>query len=505
MALSPPYPLVKIKGKYLHSPYNPVKEAEKVLARECYKDKTSLIIFEPGVGYGVEILLSRYPHLRFFIISPLNKLDDRLKEDRRVTYWTGNLGEGLESFLSENIHESDLPSLAYLPWPASLRLLPEEAAQTGACLSRFLQRLRANHSHVTGFGRTNFRNSLINYLSCAPPRLPDLKGVPVLLAASGPSLETNREEIRRKREGYFIISLPSAVLALQEGGIKADLILSTDPGYWASRHFRYFPGPIPVGTGLNGRACYERGESIFPLFNQGTYGERALLGNWPLPLVPSTGSVALSALEFVKRSGASSLTFVGLDLAMRDIKSHTSPHSFDNFLLCGTSRFRSLHQVYYERVRAMTASRKGPLRFGHALEQYKSWLETHSQGIDLYRLNSGTPPLTGVDEISSLPSHPPCGVQWNTFSLPPRKERLSTLTDFLSTGAEQAKQTLNRKELFLRNDSFGDFLYTLIPEEYTALKGALLLDREVSENRERAQKRVASLFKQWEDLCDRLS
>ena len=502
-----PHPTVKIRGKYLHSPYDPLREAEKLTSRENYSDKTHIILFEPGLGYGAELLLERYPRLRLLIISPLDLLTDKLKRDERVAFWLNNGERGLQAFLSEHIHESDLNYLAYLPWPPSVRILPEEAAETGKAIGDFLKRLRANHAHVSGFGRKNLRNSLINYLTCSPARLPRLQGLPVIVAASGPSLEKNLASLRKRASGYFIISLPSAVRALKAADISPQLILSTDPGYWAARHFRHFPDDIPVGLGLNGNCLKKKAAASHILFNQQSFLDNALLNDLKLPVIPSTGSVALSALEFVRVMGAESLTFAGLDLCMKDIKSHTSPHSFDNLLQAQSSRLHPLHQIYFSRVSAMTAYRKGQLRFGYALEQYKAWLESRNDRLPLYRLDSETPSLGGVREIANLPEKPKIRPQWTEIPYPGLSERKKKARVLLSLWMKEAEKSLGSPASLTSSEqgAFSDFLYTLIPEEFSLLKKNTILGKEINGVRNNAEDKIMSILRESEELCERLS
>ncbi|MDC7221741.1 MAG: DUF115 domain-containing protein [Spirochaetales bacterium] len=503
MAKETPFPLVKIKGKYLHSPYNPIKEARKILAGEDFSQKTKLILFEPGLGYGAELILESYPHLKLLIVSPLNLVKTELAQDTRISLWTGNLSEGLEDFLLHNIHESDIFSLAYFPWPTSLRLLPEEGERSAKTIERVLNRLKANHYHVKGFSRKNFRNSLINYLTLEEVKVPKLKGKPVIVVASGPSLEDNLEEIKHKREGYFIISLPSAVSALKAWAIKPHMIVSTDPGYWAARHFRHFPEDIPVGISLNGMARLNK--SPFPLFKQGNIPEESLMANWDLPSLPSTGSVALSLLEYLSRSGASSITFAGFDLAMRDIKSHASPHSFDNYLITMTGRFKSLHHIYFERANTMTLKKEGTLRYGHALSQYKEWLESRSYRVALYRLKTGTPPLKGVKEIDSLPEHKTTSFDWQSLALPVQEERRKNIHNHLKIWQQQALNMIQQASPLPTEERFCDFLYTLIPDEFIKLQKSLILRENIEENQKAAREGLNRMITEGEELCDRLS
>ena len=507
MKETPSFPIVKIKGKYLHSPYDPIREANRIIDRGDYGDKTVFILFEPGLGYAAERLLEHTPHGKVLIISPLDRLAPALKEDKRISYWTGDLDSGLKEFLAGHIHESDIDSLAYVPWPPAVRLLPEEASQAGKQISSLIKLLQANHSHVKGFGRGYFRNTVINYLNSPPPRIPAVTGRPVLISASGPSLQDNMGELKKHHQEYFHIALPSAVKALLSSGIRPHMILSTDPGYWASRHFRHFSPDIPVGISLNGRTDNPVNGCSYPVVNQQTFLEKALLEEWPLPRVNGAGSVALTALELALSLDASSITFAGFDLCMKDIKSHTSPHSFDNFLLSGTGRFSSILQIHFERAAAMTSYSEGHLRFGFALEQYRTWFRGRNFPIPLYRLSGHTPPVEGLEEVTTLNRGKPIKNEWVELTIPSLPQRREKLKSVLKTWSESSEGYFNNPALFLSTpiDGFKDFLYTLAPEEFSLLKKELILGRDINRSHRAAEDKIKTQFGEMEVLIERLS
>ncbi len=507
MKETPSFPNVKIKGNYLHSPYNPIREADRIIDRGDYGDKTVFILFEPGLGYAAERLLERTPRGKILIISPLDLLSPALKGDKRISYWTGDLDSGLKKFLAEHIHESDIDSLAYVPWPPAVRLLPEEASLAGRQISSVIKILQANHSHVKGFGKAYFRNTVINYLSSPSPRIPAVTGRPVLISASGPSLQENMGELEKHHREYFHIALPSAVRALLGSGIRPHMILSTDPGYWASRHFRHFPPDIPVGISLNGRTDNRKRAYSYPVINQQTFLEKALLENWHLPRVNTTGSVALTALELSLALDASSITFAGFDLCMKDIKSHTSPHSFDNFLLSGTGRFSSILQVHFERAASMTSYREGSLRFGFALEQYRTWFRGRDFPIPLYRLSGHTPPVEGLEEITALKRRQPLKEKWVELAIPPLPQRREKLKSVIRTWTESSEEHFNNPDLFLSpdTDDLKDFLYTLASEELSLLKKELILGRDINRSRRAAEDKIKTQFREMEVLVERFS
>jgi hypothetical protein len=498
-------PPVMVKGKYLHSPYNPEREAEKILAKEDYSRKRILILFEPGLGYIIPPLRSIYPHLKLLVISPLGLLAAEYKKKSSLIIWSGDLEAGLTGFLSEQIHESDLSDIAYLPWPSAVRLLPLEASRAGKTLSRFMTRLQANHSHVIGFGRKNLRNSLINFLLCDAPRLPDLRHRSVLIVASGPGLRDCLGEIRKKSRFYFVIALPSAVSFLKKENIPVNLIISTDPGYWASIHYGSFPDSVPVGTGISGRCLFSRGRTVFPLFNQGTYLDNQLLGGTSIPSIPGTGSVALAALEWASAMRCRSITFAGLDMCLRDIRSHVSPHPFDNLLMAGSCRTNNLHHIYFDRAVSVTLARVDSLRISHSLNQYREWLENKTYPQPLFRLQKKGVSLKGLTDTGKLEGGPEGAVTWSPLPYPDRKARRERIMTLLGKWRQESQLRMNRVPSADFPDDFDDFVYTLIPEIFCRIRGESGRGIDSQSSTGEGREKLAGLFTELEALFERLA
>ena len=63
----------RINGKYLHSKYNPINEAEKNISLDFFEDKkakSSCIFCGLGLGYAQELYAKKYPKSSLIIIEP---------------------------------------------------------------------------------------------------------------------------------------------------------------------------------------------------------------------------------------------------------------------------------------------------------------------------------------------------------------------------------------------------------------------------------------------------
>ena len=503
------YPTLIYKGKHLHSPYDPEREAEKLLSGINLNGKSLFIMFEPGLGYPVEFIKKKSPRCHFIIISPLNRLVSSVEEYENTVIWTPSSPHTPENFLLKYIHESDLNRLAYIPWPPAVRNLEKEAQLWSFHLKKVIQQLKGNHENLRGFGKKYLRNSLINYLNCPAPQMPLLKDKHVLITASGPTLNLFLKEIKKKKMGYFIIALPSSVKALSENGIEPNLIISTDAGFWAIKHFEEFPHNIPVGAVLSARILLNK-KNIFPLIKQDTPIENSLLWGLNLPKIPTAGSVALSAVLYCLKRGVKSLTLAGLDLSMDDIQSHVKPHSFDSLLFEKSQRTNSIHNIYFSRALQMTLEKKGRTRLGQSLSLFKEVVTNLDFTGKLFRLNKSTPPLDGWIECNKLIDRADQKVRWESIPYPDIFEREKIIQKNLVFWQQSLTELVNDQSEKLADFPLNqacDFLYTLTSEKVQSLRTALFQKdpEELKVQIDGVKKEIRNLFNNMEELFVRIS
>ena len=93
---------------------------------------------------------------------------------------------------------------------------------------------------------------------------------PVFIAASGPSLKESFPFLKRYSDRIILAALPSSLRALKSESIIPDLVIHTDPGFWAKEHLKYLPDKkIPIIMPLTSAFVPETDNPII-LFNQGT-------------------------------------------------------------------------------------------------------------------------------------------------------------------------------------------------------------------------------------------
>jgi hypothetical protein len=170
--------------------------------------------------------------------------------------------------------------------PASL----EARRQT----AQLLRELRGGLATTAAVGRRWLRNCLDNFLGiqrvlcAAPPPSP----LPILIAASGPSLQAALPALGRLRERFALWALPSAVECLLAHGLIPDQVVLTDPGWYGLAHlFSLRTADTPLAMPLSAAPGAWTLRGGVQLLAQEALYEQALLAAaaYPAPIVPPGG------------------------------------------------------------------------------------------------------------------------------------------------------------------------------------------------------------------------
>jgi len=373
----------------IHSGYNPDREARGFLDRHFLEIKriATIVIIGAGLGYLDRLLKSSMPDSKIISIH----LDSTLYHSRvpptknSVYRWHPELGVDIETFLLETLHEFDVKDLKVISWHPSIRARLKLAKEVSKALRLVMRRYAGNVDTTAIFGRLWIKNMLRNFINLEEFIIPPRLRQPIVLAASGPSLEYALKEFHTHRHCFRLWSLPSALPALMNEGFEPDLIIASDPGYWALQHQRFYTESIPVAMPLSSSTPPPNTRVL--LLNQGTAIESELTknGNWPGISIPSMGTVAATAVEVWRKLSGGPLILTGLDLCWFDLRSHSRPHAFDGWFTSRSYRLRPSSDIYWKRAEALSPLRLGRFRSGSSLETYADWFNSKLPGDRVFR------------------------------------------------------------------------------------------------------------------------
>ena len=363
---------------YLHSAYSPLKEAEKFSAGAFQGRFSTLLFIAPCLNYAGKLirknnssikLVSIYLHEIFFI-----------RDDFSDFKWCyASSGEDLISFLNRALNETDVEGLKLAQWPASARLFGNEVSKLSSIITQHIRELHGNITTCSGFGKKLFSNFIKIFLNRDEYRLLSATDSPVFIAGSGPGLESSVDFIKKNRNRFILLSLPSSLSFLSNESIVPDLVISTDPGYYAAYHLSLLED-IPVAAPFT--AGFFSGGNSYPVIplNQNSYIESAVLTEDDHFLtIPSNGTVGGSALFLAKLLSSGPVFITGIDFSFIDILSHLRPHNFDSIIEQSSDRIKPLTDLYFKRnIPGSFRKKNGLRRSTKPLEVYKGWFSSRS-------------------------------------------------------------------------------------------------------------------------------
>ncbi len=449
-------PTALIAGVALHSRYDPLREAERFLQSSLPPDPPSVVLLlGAGLGYLTRCIRRRFPAARVIAFYYDREIYERgagresgggresgaggesggrPDPARPDLGWHPGLPEAADAWLRRRLGELDLEGLRLVEWPPSSRIYPSTARAVRRAVEQVLRELRGSLVTTRAAGRRWIRNSFLNF--CHTPALlqeEELRdGRPIVLAASGPSLEKSRGWLAGLRERYQLWALPSAALFLKGEGLTPDLVVLTDPSWYALYHLHPVADrPLRLAMPLSAAAgCWRLRAGVLWLCQQNFF-ERELLeaAGVRAPAVPPHGTVTATALELALRLSRRPIVLAGLDLVTSGIRTHARPNCFERFLEPASGRLAPLHSLLFERAleQAPRRLRRGAdggaaegsgveddgveggavdsgaggeiHRSGLSLETYAGWFHGFEGGEQVLRIHPSPVPLPGFREI----------------------------------------------------------------------------------------------------------
>ena len=231
------------KKIYFHSKYNPLREAETIVqSYDNIKNNSGVIFYGTGLGYHIEIILSKYriPVIIFmnrtwkFYITFYPALISVNSKARLMGISTGlkNLGREIGKFI--DLYKE---KLIIVELPSHRQIFPQENIEFNKRLAEIIKGKRRTMATEYSFQKRWITNSMENFKTVlsTPNIILNKKGrftnIPVILAAAGPSLNDDIENIRYIKENKlaYIISVGSAINTLLYHNIYPDAVTSYEP------------------------------------------------------------------------------------------------------------------------------------------------------------------------------------------------------------------------------------------------------------------------------------
>lgn len=330
------------KVVYVHSAYNPEKEACSLAERVhlCYD--SMIIVFGMGLLYHVKALINRaHPKCRILLIEPDHRVFERiLREiDLNDIVHSGKIALSiaqneaeLRSFLKKEITSDNFIMTEVVALPAYTVRYAEEYELLKHLLRTIKEQREVentticNQSHIwTENIIRNMKYMAQSYRHWSFHGL--FKGKPGVVVSSGPSLDKNVHLLAQLKDKVFIIAAYSSLKTLRKNGIVPDVAVAIDRLQSLSNLDDPQMLSVPLlfistvdyrilekSTGAKIFAPMQEDQYILDLYSHLGYEEG---------FIYASGSVAIAATDFAVITGCDPIIFVGQDFAFTGRKAHS--------------------------------------------------------------------------------------------------------------------------------------------------------------------------------------
>lgn len=236
----------KFNGVYLHSKYDPKKEAQKKI--QNLNLGGTIMILGAGGGFYLEEFLKNDKIKKVllleakeqYFISSLYGLNLNIIQDPKLEIHIGFNTEELSKFIKENyvpIKDGEFSfvnlNISKILYSDLLKDLQNEIVNT-------IESMKAEFSTQAEFGKIWIQNALANLKLINKACVFKIKNKSerAIVCGAGPTLKDNILKIAKECKDAILISTDTAYPILIENKIKVDLVVSIDPQIHSLKHFQ---------------------------------------------------------------------------------------------------------------------------------------------------------------------------------------------------------------------------------------------------------------------------
>ena len=372
----------------LHSSYDPEHEASLfVSSLQCSFHPSWVIITEPGLSYVAPFLRKRFPSSQLCAVRYDKSFSSSSNLwDKTLFIASSQSAENIADLFYAEFGEEILCSSFFASWKPSSKIWQDTDKAVWAGIESSLKKSRDVLFSRSFFSRRWVINSFRFCRYVSHTAYVSSGSSPVVICASGPSLESALPLLSNLRSSYFLIAVSSAVSVLLNYGIIPDMCISTDGGYWARFHLRALSSccsEIPVALTPES-ACdipLLLSHTVIPLsYNDGALSSPALSCGFKMMHAERNGTVSGTAAEFALSITSGPVFFCGLDLSQCSAFQHARPNMLDTVSSSADNRLHTCES-------RITSSRFS----SGSLDIYKNWFISFSQHHNgrLFRFSDG--------------------------------------------------------------------------------------------------------------------
>lgn len=385
-----------IHGKFIHSKYNPIREAEQMLNSDFFtndESKKNFVFYGLGLGYLPELYAAKNIDANLIIIEPdiFLFLFFLASRDLDCFFRHKNLSLILGAYPNEALNFLEgLPNKNYKIFKqnAIMDVSPSWFLELETLKKRKIEKDELNKNTLKKFGKLWTKNFFKNLSQLQKAfNILQFKNAfadfPVIIIAAGPSLHSVLPLIKKYADRFVIISTDTALRACLHFDLIPDFVLFMDAQYWNYLHIAdmdlsssilvtelaVYPPVFRLKTKANVLAS-----SVFPFASviENKFGG--------LGKVVTGGSVATACWDFARTLGSKKIIMAGLDLGFPNFQTHFKGSRFEEDANKSSMRLKTAeqysHQALYSAHPEIAAGYSKKILTDARMKMYAWWFES---------------------------------------------------------------------------------------------------------------------------------
>lgn len=410
------------KKLYLHSRFDPLKEAENFKERFNPDKFDCLILLGTGLGYHLQYLREKSEKYKKIIAIDVFPGTEKMISAvpgmsflaglANVVFANGMKHEDLFMLLDDELDLSDFKGIDLVEHPASINIFHDYYIEIKKRITWIINKKTSDLITLNAFGKTYLKNIFKNFQHINNMRpvsgLKDaFSGFPAMVITSGPSIEKHLEMIRSHQSDFFIIAVDSVMKVLNHAGIMADFYLSVDPQAYVAEHLQSVESTtFPVYSISSANIVFSGKEGFLSLNTHPVSQFMQQIRNIEIGSIDSlTGNVAGDAVMFADYCGFSPVAIAGFDFSFPDKKIYSRGTAYQKrYSLFFSTRLLSVEtqNMNYIRKSSNSVVEKG-LNTRRSFLHYRAQLENlldKKIKAKIYNLRKGGLEINNIEEIS---------------------------------------------------------------------------------------------------------
>ncbi|MFB7156993.1 motility associated factor glycosyltransferase family protein [Lysinibacillus sp. NPDC056232] len=329
-------PILKINNFFLHSKYNPIREAEQFVHNK-FEENNIHILLGYGSGYIVNAFLNKFQFKeKLIVIDPfmeteLINVQEEHKEQKNLVFFKSEQIEHLAYFLRKMEVQDYQTAFTVVVSPnydkffGKLHL--EVLKQVKESQYRSIIDINTIYKSTDLWQKNIIKSLFYLQTDVSLNVLRNKYEMPVIVASGGPSLTKQLPLLKQIEKKVIIIAAGSTINSLLAYDIVPDYVVAIDGSVEAYMHFRNntFDNSRLIYTPSNYSEIRKSFNSVAYLFGIKSGDLESILKNKfqiEVPLIRGGGTVAQYSLHVARFISSGPIALIGQDLAYTNNQTH---------------------------------------------------------------------------------------------------------------------------------------------------------------------------------------